>query len=644
MADFTLWKTLTPNDQVNFPQQIAIASNGDIYLTQASDSGAGYENLTVSRFNSAGAYVSKMTGLRGHGTPLLLEEAGGSVYLTFPFKDGSGTDWVRLLYTAGQVWTASGARAFPTNPLTENQPKATYWTQGEVVYKNVMFRLVGGPFNAKGATSTGGPAVLEVYRGGVKTGNIDASHLGRVEMVRTGAPINARLEPEGLGFTLVKGAPNLVVGIANGRADNDTLRMTLYLYPLEATVLDPVVRGGGLLDTGYTPHPPGKIAQFVICDTLTGQIVGAVQPNKWELTDPLTEPGSGTLTVPFTQASRTVLRGLTRPWTRFLAVQDTNDNIVWCGPILKDPTKSAAGEITVPVIDWRGYFWRVFLRPKSGSDNGPVNYKNTEQGTILRTLLGKMWDGALAPGSQDAKPPFQYDPALVTGVKRDFSSAVLDKSIGEYAAELSGRERGIEWWTYGVVASDTTILPRVGFAYPERKLRPNPIRLEWRDGRGGNTYDPAWPEPEEFATRVWAVGEGEPPAQPVSKDQYPELVKGTAVLVEKLLGPLSGVKKAATAFEHAAADIQQSRRQGGTAELSILEEKLLLSSYAVGDRARVVFDDGWNQADVPAGRIISRTLSGGRGQPTTQRLTVDLLDAHYPDDGKDPGEGIGTDT
>lgn len=377
--------------------------------------------------------------------------------------------------------------------------------------------------------------------------------------------------------------------------------------------------------------------KFFVCESLTNRIVGELYPSRWELTDPLRAPGTGTLTVPLPTDPDAVARlvDLTLQRRRWVAVEYIPGQMIFGGPIPRRPARSG-GEVIIPLVDWRAWFYKANLRPIGGAAGARNDYirTNREQGLIMTDLMTAALD---TPG----KPLITVDTAPTTGVTRDITALQLDRSIGEHLDSITNRDRGAEWFTYVQSAADQNqMIPHVAVAFPARHLRDSAVRVEYRVGTGGNAMDYAWPEGSDANTRVWAIGDGEPPDQALASDEYPELDAGLDVAWEDVLGPLDGVVKNATAFEYAYSAIQRSRGFEGTAEFTILDKKLPLGDVSTGDRARVILEDGWDSADVRAARIIERTMSGGRGQPTRQRLKIDLADDASSDDQDTPGEAV----
>lgn len=371
--------------------------------------------------------------------------------------------------------------------------------------------------------------------------------------------------------------------------------------------------------------------KFYVVETLTGKIRGQLHPHLWSLSDPLREVGTATLTLatPSDKAKGEALRelvwprhadGLGRTGDRWVAAEDETGAFVWCGPILSRPTRSAE-TVTIKLADWRTWFYRAPLRPSPGD----YIVKARDQITIAKELLGRAVDDATT-GTSLVPPPFRVVTPALSGVLRDRTLRQLDRSTGDHMDELVDVERGLEWWTYcSRSTGDPTVLDLwVTTAYPERTKRTSgPVRVEWQLGKGGNVAeDPSWPESGETITRMWATGDGEPPAQVFSRSEGTD----ASILWEGTIGPLDGVKKAASAYGHALAERLRTGGWAANAEFALTSARLPFNDIAPGDRARVIYDDGWESYDVPAARIVERVMSGGRDVPELHRLMIDLSD------------------
>jgi hypothetical protein len=379
-----------------------------------------------------------------------------------------------------------------------------------------------------------------------------------------------------------------------------------------------------------------RVLRFHVVNSLTGRIVGRLEPNRWEITEPLRGPATGTLTVavPEDPAAVAKLRNLVIPQIRSVVLEDDDGTLIFAGPI---PYREgyAGGELTIPVVDWRAWFYAVPIRPTSGGARHDYIVTGREQGLIMTDLMSLALTGA-------GKPSMVIDTAPTTGVTRDLAAKMFQTKVAESLDTIMNRERGCEWWTYATRTSATQILFHAAVAWPERKTRETPIRVSWRKDVGGNASEVSWPVASEAApSKVWAVDGGAEDVALWSFATDPAVAAGTRLLWESQLTLNDGTVSKATAFEAAYGAVTRAAAGiAGEAEFTIPAEKLALRDGAPGNRARLIFDNGWQQFDLPACRITQRVMSGGRGQPTQQRLTLDLTDSRYPDDGGDPGRAV----
>lgn len=389
--------------------------------------------------------------------------------------------------------------------------------------------------------------------------------------------------------------------------------------------------------------------RFYAVDTLTGRILQQLRPpTSWELVDPLREPGTGTLTLARPQpGERAALReALGVPLTqtgagsfdrnRWIAAQDDEGRWCWGGPIVKRPSSDAT-TITVPLVDWRSWFYSCPLRPLADGSRGDYAATDRDQALIAddwfrRALTDDTPDTPLVP------PPIIIDAPDLTGVLRDRTGKrQLDTSVGSLLDTLVDADPGIEWWTYVTAAADgdpTRLEIHVTTGWPERSTSTTPTAVDWVEGEGGSTPEIAWPPAAQSYSRVWGVGDGEPPDQVYAWDEDP----AATVLWESVVGPLDGVRDSETAYEHAFAERARSQGRESHAEVTLLASRVGLGEIGPGDRVRLRYDDGWESVDVPAARIVSRTLLGGAGKADRQQLTLDLADVEYPAaSGTEPG-------
>lgn len=363
---------------------------------------------------------------------------------------------------------------------------------------------------------------------------------------------------------------------------------------------------------------------FRVADSLTGTLLGQLNPTKYDWTEPLRGQSSGTLTLPLPReaAALSRLRDLVQPRIRQVVIEE-NGQHVFAGPIVRPPARREPGKLMVPFVDWRHWFYRAFLRATETTRGDLIT--NGDQGTLAHTLLTQALNTTGAPA-------IAVDTAPVTGVTRDVTFRQINSSVGEFLDQLRDRNpTGLEWHTYATAGATSRLVQvRASVAWPERSTPARPLRIEYKAGRGGNVARYSWPGGEEGATRVWALGDGQPPDEVWAVAEHPSVAAGLDLAWEEVSGPHSGVVNRTTAFRHANARIASAASPAGLAEFTFTQLAVPVARLGPGDRARVIVDDGWVDVDVPAARIVSRRVEGGRDEPAVHVLTVDLADPIGP--------------
>ena len=379
-----------------------------------------------------------------------------------------------------------------------------------------------------------------------------------------------------------------------------------------------------------------------VCNSLTGKIVGSLRPHTWEITEPLDNPSTGTLTVALPTNTRKLERmlDLIPPRIRSIVLEDEQGRFLFGGPIPPPGAKLTSGNVEIPVVDWRSWFYRAPLRPTAA--NARQDYikgaTNQREQCLIMTDLAKL---AL---TGTGRPKMVVDDAPTSGILRQFTTKMFQRSIGEALDDVQNRERGAEWSTY-ITASDDemTLLPHFKVWWPEQRSSTAPLVLAWRLGRRGNTtIDYEWPTGEDVPTKVWAV-DGTEDVQLWTSAASPAIAAGSDLLWEQVinLNEGTGTVTKAYAFEQALGTLDKASRLSGLVEFTVNSNRYAPGDLMVGDRARITIEDGLRTVNIKAARIVQRVLSGGRGQPEQQKLSVDLADIRYPDDGTIPGKPAG---
>jgi hypothetical protein len=188
----------------------------------------------------------------GHGDDLEVETIrnpavpnGDKDYLIFPygaksFANATKEMYVRIPWEKGKPMSAAQAKAFQLFNHPDKDPRpVTAWMQGSYgPVDGYYWRSYGTPHTAAGSTDV--PAItphLEMIFDGQLVADVSLAALARDD---AGKPLRGKLEPAGIGSTLIRGWPHLILGFATG--DVGDYRYATYSYPI-------ILPGGELLIT-----------------------------------------------------------------------------------------------------------------------------------------------------------------------------------------------------------------------------------------------------------------------------------------------------------------------------------------------------------------------------------------------------------
>jgi len=388
--------------------------------------------------------------------------------------------------------------------------------------------------------------------------------------------------------------------------------------------------------------------RFHVCNSLTGSILGRLQVNQFEITEPVREQGAtANFRVPISDVAseRADLKALIRPVgsrasSRAIGVED-DGNILFYGPIIFTPTKDGP-HVVINAVDWKAWFYTAPIRPTGATFATRRNYTatSTAQETIMTNLanlaLRNATSGALLPGA----PPITIDSPPASGINQSLTAKMFQgESIGGWLDNMQARDKAPEWYTYGALSSDeVTIISHFALAWPERRGTMEPHRLTWRQGEFGNTAGYSWPQRVIAPSRGWAVDGGED-TKIWSQATAPSV--GVTDLLWETSTQMDDTKaKKADAFKKAKGELAKLTGVEGQINVTVTAETLPFSSYSVGDRVRLLVRDDWEEIDTRASRIIERKMAGAAGEPTQAVLKIDTFDDKYPDDGSNPGTAV----
>ena len=358
---------------------------------------------------------------------------------------------------------------------------------------------------------------------------------------------------------------------------------------------------------------------WVAANALSGAVIAQLDPISWECSDPLTGAGSATLTLPAprTRGQATRLRELTELDALTYALHDRVGRVLWAGVITSRGWRRREGQVTVTATDWRSWFYQR-MRFATG-----YSATDVEQATVWSQLVNASLNHAGAP-------KMVLNPPLADGVLRTLYLP-LYSVYGQVFDDLSRSDQGLEWWVEGTWADDKQrsimLQVRVG-----TRGSGNVSPFLQSGPSGGNVLDYEWPEDgTERRTRIVALGEGIAPDQVWASDEHPDLAAGGVLLRESVSGPYAGVMKVSRAFALARSERAARSAAVQTVQLTVRADQPVVGAYATGDRVRLSLIDEWLDVDEAAVRLLDRSIRGGRAEPTTASLTLDMNDVEMPE-------------
>jgi hypothetical protein len=338
---------------------------------------------------------------------------------------------------------------------------------------------------------------------------------------------------------------------------------------------------------------------------------------------------SASITVPDDPDQVTLLRAATNPKQAAIYVKTESAAYPWGGPVVKRTWNRKSGMISIEAVEWRAWPYFLILGPGTNTDTY-YEYVNVDQLALARTLLSTAVTGGTTVGC----PPVQFG-SETSGKLRSLSFWGTEmKRVGELLDTVSNRDGGFEW-TIAVETSNTDGLPQIRFQtyFPQRgSLVPS---LLFKDTPGGSNCvvgDFA----EDYSStygRYYTTGSGQPPDMGFAMDPDPELAVGRTLRFDGSAS-YSTVIERTTLASHA----RRARKffAPGTNLMKVSHTLGRLNSgdlgaetYGIGDRGRLLTQDRWVDLDLPASRIIEKSVDmSGAGQVTA---TLDVTDFTLPE-------------
>lgn len=290
---------------------------------------------------------------------------------------------------------------------------------------------------------------------------------------------------------------------------------------------------------------------------------------------------------------------------------------VWGGLVLRHEWDDKA-QLAITCAHWRHWFYGAPLVPDPATGRD-IYYRwdGDDQLDIVRDVASEVLG---EPGS----PSFSLDDTL-SGRLRNYGVYGTElKSAGEIFEQLGGSADGFEWDVELSVGVDGLPVRTLTTYYPQRGITvPGAI---FALGRNIMDYDSVVTDYSTGASRVWALGSGEPPDRAFAVDTAADIA--TTVRREQSRS-FSSTSDRAILAGHA----QRVRRVLGVAmdtiDITVKLDDPDVDSYNVGDRVALRIKDRWVDIDEQSVRIVAKGVdTSGAGSCD---LTLDLSDLTEPE-------------
>lgn len=316
----------------------------------------------------------------------------------------------------------------------------------------------------------------------------------------------------------------------------------------------------------------------------------------------------------------------------YVIYQDDETGIetyLWGGPIVRRGWNNRTREVKITAVEWKSWFYTKEYSPSITPPfaDRKFAYTATDQIAIARNLV------------IDAVS-FLGTPAVV--VAAGSSTRLRDltvfgsehRKVGDIIDSMANRIDGFDWDVIPRKAYDDG-LPElvVNWYYPEKGttqgLEFSQIRETFdrsADGRGTIMDIPEWVESsDQRRTRVWAVGDGQPPDQPVAMDDDPFLDTEEVLLREETISVQ--VASLVILSEHAQAERAVLGVVTEGVDIGIKANLIKPTAFVIGDRVSLRVKDEWLDIDQDQVRIVDRGIApyaSGEGERIV--VTLDLSD------------------
>lgn len=369
--------------------------------------------------------------------------------------------------------------------------------------------------------------------------------------------------------------------------------------------------------------------RFMACHAVNRTLLG----DTMQLLDPSwswSVGGSGSLSakiaLPQDDTNLERIKAATTPLVAAVYVKDKNGLYPWGGPIIKRARVPGSSQISITAMEWRAWLYNIMLLPGVLTDTffSATPASGQEQLQLARDLLFAV----IGDGGTGGTPPYTKD-ANVSAKARELNFyATQGKRVGELLDSMGNRDGGYEW---NLIPRPDSVdgLPRLHFllSYPERGGIVG--GLKFKATSGGSNFKPDAID-EDYSSgynQFLATGSGTPPDMLFAVDNA--VLSNNTLLRMDSSASYNTVVDRLTLASHARKAIKfyQTGIQNikGTHTFADIDP----DSYAIGDRGSLLVEDRWDRIELPAVRVVEKTIIlGGAG---SVQFVLDLSDATLPE-------------
>lgn len=296
---------------------------------------------------------------------------------------------------------------------------------------------------------------------------------------------------------------------------------------------------------------------------------------------------------------------------------DRGAPILWAGWIDRVDPDPEHAVVYFHATHWKGWFYDRVIPPGTFTEN-----------TISKDKYQIAYD-LLDWACNDKGAPALYRPS-----KQATQPATLTiqpwMSVGDAIDSLAMRDSGFEWSIAFRMGSQTGLMELLAEIWVRRVARSGSTSMLFLDNtRTTNRISVGRMAADGSmqVTRQYASSDGEDPVW--SKDENPGLASDT-ILLREGAKVFQDIRSPTLLFQYARGERAERDNPYSTVPVTLTVDSPPVSSYRVGDRARLRVKDAWRDVDRTGVRIVDRSITKKPGSPTKVTILLDLADVFVP--------------